>query len=117
MPKVNMAKVQSMATKAVTKMLSKKLDKMSLEDQVAFCRKQMGMSSMEYVRKTLLGEAGLCLDIEEKLKAGQTPEEIKSYFWDCKPWRELWVDTMQCMEGMLDLIIEQEGIKQTVKEG
>jgi len=111
MPKVNMAKVQSMATKAVTKVLSKKLSKMSLEKQVDFCRMEMGMSSMEHVRKTLLGDAGLCLDIAEKLKAGQMPAEIKAYYWGCKPWRGLWVDTMQCIEEQLDGIIEQEVIK------
>jgi len=111
--KVNMAKMQSMATKAVTKVMGKQIAKMSLERQVALTHKFMGMAGMASVRKDLLGEAGLCLDIEEKLKAGQTTEEIKAYYWDCKPWRELWVDTMKCEEDMLDLIIKQEVIKRS----
>lgn len=111
MPKLNIAKAQSIATKAVTKVMAKKLSKLSLERQVEWTHFAMGLAGMTSVRKDLLGEAGLCLDIEEKLKAGQTPEEIKSYFWDCKPWRELWVDTMKCEEGMLDLIIKQEVTK------
>ena len=108
MPKISMAKMQSIATKTVGKLMAKSLSKMSLEQQVALTHKFMGAASMESVRKDLLGEAGLCLDIEDKLKEGQTPEEIKSFYWDCLPWRELWVDIMKCEEGMLDLIIEQE---------
>jgi len=113
MPKVNMAKVQSIATKAVTKVIGKQIAKMSLEQQVALTHKLMGMRGMETVRSDLLGDAGLNLDIRDKLKAGQTTEEIKSFYWDCLPWRELWVDTMKCEEGMLDLIIKQEVIKHT----
>ena len=108
MPKISMAKVQAMVAKGVGKVLAKPLSKMSLERQVELTHKFMGMAGMESVRKDLLGDAGLCLDIRDMLKADKTPEEIKSFYWDCKPWRELWVDTMQCMEGMLDLIIEQE---------
>ena len=111
MPKISMAKAQSIAAKAVGKLMAKPLSKMSLERQVELTHKFIGMAGMESVRKDLLGDAGLNLDIRDMLKAGKTPEEVKSFYWDCKPWRELWVDTMQCMEGMLDLIIEQEVIK------
>ena len=111
MAKVSMVKVQSMVAKTVGKLMTKRLSKLSLEDQVALTHKFIGAAGMESVRKDLLGEIGLCLDIRDMLKAGKTPEEIKSFYWDCLPWRELWVDTMQCMEGMLDVIIEQEVIK------
>ena len=108
MGRIKMARLEAMAAKAVGRMLPERLKQMSLEQQVALTHKFMGAATMEVVRKNLLGEAGLCLDIEDKLKEGQTPEEIKAYYWDCLPWRELWVDTMQCMEEMLDSIIKQE---------
>ena len=117
MPKISMVKVQSMVAKTVGKLMTKTLSKLSLEEQVALTHKFMGAASMESVRKDLLGDAGLNLDIRDMLKSGKTPEEVKSFYWDCKPWRELWVDTMQCMEGMLDVIIEQEVIKKGGKNG
>ena len=111
MAKISMEKLEAMAARAVGKVLPERIKAMSLEEQVGLAHKFIGAATMEVVRKNLLGEAGLCLDIEDKLKEGQTPEEIKSFYWDCLPWRELWVETMQCMEEMLDSIIKQEVIK------
>ena len=111
MPKISMEKLEAIAARAVGKVLPQRIKQMSLEEQVGLAHKFIGAATMEVVRKNLLGEAGLCLDIEDKLKAGQTPEEIKAYYWDCLPWRELWVDIMKCEEGMLDLIIAAEVMK------
>lgn len=109
-PNINIDKLEGLASRAVGKILPKKLTEMPLEDQVKLSNKMMGMMGMANFRKRLLGDAGLCLDIRDKLKEGQTPERIKAFYWNCEPFRKLWA-TMECQEGMLDLLIEQEVAK------
>ena len=111
MPKISMTKVQTMVAKGVTKVMGKKLADMPLERQVDLAHKFIGAAGMPTIRKELLGDAGLCLDIQDMLKAGKPPEEVKSFYWGCQYWRDFWEKTLELEEGMLDLIIEQEVIK------
>ena len=108
MPKISMAKVQAMVAKGVTKVMGKRLANMPLERQVDLAHKFIGAATMPTIRRELLGDSGLALDIQDMLKSGKTSEEIKAFYWDCQYWREFWEKTLELEEGMLDLIIEQE---------
>ena len=108
MPKIDTAKIESMASKAVNKFLGKKIANMPLERQVKLCRKFMGIYGVSGTRKSLLN--GMPDDIREMAKKGKSKEEIKAFYWDCIPFRELWAELFKdskIPEGMLDELIRE----------
>jgi len=108
MAKVNTEKVEKkierIAGKIYDKVIGQKVAKMTLEQQVEFAKKLMKLpgSSMSNVRKNLL--EGLPKDFREKAEQGMTRDEIKSYYWDCEPFRKLWLD-MEMQEETFDELI------------
>ena len=110
MPKIDMEKLEGVATKAVNKFLGKKIAKMPLERQVKLMRKfiNTGGYGIAGARTDLL--KGLPDDIRGMAEAGKTKAEIKAYYWDCLPFRELWSEMFKeskIPEGMLDEIIDE----------
>jgi hypothetical protein len=95
-----------MAEKVYDKTLAKKVEKMTLEQQVAGIRKMMGFPgiTIAVIRKNLL--EGLPKDIKGYVDKGWTQEQIKDYFWGCEAFRKLWVD-MEMVEATLDELIRQ----------
>lgn len=99
-------RVSRMAEKVYDKTLAKKVEKMTLEQQVAGIRKMMGFPgiTIAVIRKNLL--EGLPKDIKGYVDKGWTQEQIKDYFWGCEAFRKLWVD-MEMVEATLDELIRQ----------
>jgi len=93
-----------MAEKVYDKILAKKVESMTLEQQVAGIRKFMRISGMPIIRKNFLEDKGLPSDIRKYKEQGQTKEQIKDYFWGCEAFRKLWLD-MEISEATLDELI------------
>jgi hypothetical protein len=85
---------------------TKELIVMPLDGQVKVIRRWMTFPgvTMPNVRGNLV--EGLPKDIREKINAGESQEAIKSYYWECLPFRQLWVD-MQLNEETLDKLIKE----------
>ena len=109
------AKLEERIVRITGKLIPKKVFQGSLEKQVKLAMMMMGMSSMEFVRKTLLRD--MPEDIVDMLKSGKTKEEIKAYYWGCEEFRECWEKTMVMTEGMLDLMIDETVQKKAAKTG
>ena len=99
-------RVSRMVEKVYDKTLAKKVEKMTLEQQVAGIRKMMGFPgiTIAVIRKNLL--EGLPKDIKGYVDKGWTQEQIKDYFWGCEVFRKLWAD-MEMVEATLDELIRQ----------
>ncbi len=101
-------RVSRMAEKVYDKTLAKKVESMSLEQQVAGIRKFLRMPgvTIAVLRKNLLEDAGLPRDIKKYAGMGWSQEQIKDYFWGCEAFRKLWAD-MEMSEATLDELIRQ----------
>ena len=97
-----------MAGKVYDKALAKKVESMTLEQQVAGIRKLLRMPgvTIAVIRKNLSEDAGLPKDIKGYASRGWSQEQIKDYFWGCEAFRKLWAD-MEMQEATLDKLIRQ----------
>lgn len=79
---------------------------MPLEEQVKVIRHWMSFpgATMQKVRDDLLKD--LPSDIRGKINAGEPQEAIKAYYWECLPFRQLWLD-IELNEVTLDGLIKQ----------
>ena len=101
-------RVSRMAGKVYNKALAKKVESMTLEQQVAGIRKLLRMPgvTIAVIRKNLSEDAGLPKDIKGYASRGWSQEQIKDYFWGCEAFRKLWAD-MEMQEATLDKLIRQ----------
>lgn len=97
-------KLRSIANRVFDR--SPRVIEMSLEDQVKVCRRWLTFPgvTMWTVRNDLLKD--LPCDVRNKVNVGETQEAIKAYYWECLPFRQLWLD-MQLEEETLDRLISQ----------
>lgn len=100
------AKARGIAERIYDKTLAKKVEKMTLEEQVAGIRKMMTFPrvTMASVRASFIEEAGLPKDIKKYASQGWSQQQIKDYFWGCEAFRKLWAD-MEMSEATLDELI------------
>jgi hypothetical protein len=99
-------RVTKMAEKVYDKTMTKKVEAMTLEQQVEGIRKFLRMPgvTIAVIRKSFLEDAGLPKDIKKYAGMGWTQEQIKDYFWGCEAFRKLWAD-MEMQEATLDELI------------
>jgi len=102
-----MDRIQGLATKAVSKMLAGKVEKMPLARQVEMTRRLMYARPMgvQNTRANLLKENGLPSDILRMAKQGMSSEEIKAFYWDCEEFVSFWTLELQMEEATLDELI------------
>lgn len=100
-------RLEGIATKAVSKALGGKVDKLPLSKQVQMTRRLMYArpNGVNITRARLLSDDGLPSDIKSLAKKGQTAEEIKAYYWECEEFRGFWEKELEMTEGMLDELI------------
>jgi hypothetical protein len=100
------AKARGIAERIYDKTLAKKVDKMTLEQQVAGIRRMMRFPgfTMANARASMLEDDGLPKDIKKYAGLGWTEQNIKVYYWGCKAFRELWAD-LEMVEATLDELI------------
>ena len=106
-------KVEKIAGKAFDKLLLKKFTDMPLEGQVAAIRRMMRFSTVHNIRRDLLN--GLPRDIEVLANKGMSQEEIKKYYWDCEPFRDLWCNTLEMAEATFDELLRGTLVDYAVK--
>ena len=96
------AKIEWVAGKLIPKAVFNR----PLPQQVKMAEGMMGMAKggMATVRASLLRDEGIPGDVRDLSKGGMSEEEIKRYYWGCKPFREFW-GNMEMDEGMLDILI------------
>lgn len=99
-------RLRNIASWIAGKSLCERVIVMPLEEQVKVCRRWWAFPgvTMWTVRNDLLKD--LPGNIRDKINAGESQEAIKSYYWECLPFRQLWVD-MQLNEETLDKLIRQ----------
>jgi hypothetical protein len=101
-------RVARMVEKVYDKTLTKKVESMTLEQQVAGIRKfaRMPGVTMAVIRKSVLEDAGLPKDVKKYASQGWSEQQIKDYFWGCEAFRKLWAD-MEMTEATLGELIRQ----------
>lgn len=101
-------RVSRMAEKVYDKTMAKKVESMTLEQQVAGIRNYLKMPNITvaFIRGKFLEDAGLPKDIKKYAGMGWSEEQIKDYFWGCEAFRKLWTD-MEMSEATLDELIRQ----------
>jgi len=84
------SKVEKITGKVVEKTLVPSWLKMDLPKQVNVARKMMRTSGMINFRAGFLKDDGFPGDVADMIKKGDTPEQIRSYYWDCPEWVDFW---------------------------
>ena len=99
-------KVEEKLERLVGKLIPKRVFARPLPEQVKMAEAMMGIAKggMADIRANLLKDDAMPEDMRDMHKAGKSGEEIKEYYWGCKPFREFW-GRMEMDEGMLDILI------------
>lgn len=87
--------------KVYDRVLGDRILTMPLEDQVKLARK-LSIGPIPVVRANLLKQ--LPNDVMMYARKGMTGEQIKTMYWNCKPFREWW-GLLQLEEASLDFVI------------
>lgn len=100
-------KIQSMATKAVNRLLGGKISKMPLVQQVKLTRAFMYTrpQGMETTRANLLKDDGLPEDIRNWRDTGMSRDEVKAFYWGCEEFQRFWTLDLKMEEATLDELI------------
>jgi len=85
-------RAEGITRKLVEKTMAPKWMKMSLPQQVGVARKMLRAAGTVNFRANFLKDSNFPSDIVDKLKAGETTEQIRAYFWDCPEWVTFWAD-------------------------
>ena len=94
-------KSKDLQLKVYDSVLGDRISRMPLEAQVNLARK-LSIGPMPAVRANLLKQ--LPHDLMMYSKKGMSGDQIKTMYWDCKPFREWW-ELLQLEEANLDFLI------------
>lgn len=100
-------KIRKAANWIVGRSCERRIIEMPLEEQVKVIRRWLTFPGVivESVHKDLV-VVDLPNHIRGKINAGESQEAIKAYYWDCEPFRQLWLD-MKLDEATLDKLIKE----------
>ena len=102
-------RIESVATKMVSKLVPKRLVDKPIPEQVKIARNlaHFPMSGgFPTVRRNLLKDTGLPADFRDKLKEGMSRDEIKDHYWQHPEFQEFWTKDLKMTEGMFDQLID-----------
>jgi hypothetical protein len=77
---------------------------MSLPEQVKFAERAVRWQGMIAFRSHFLQDKNFPQDIVDKLKAGQTPDQVWEYYWECPEFVAFWKSLEMNEDHLRELI-------------